>query len=341
MRWAVITLTKGALELGLKIKSVIDNVDLYSNPKWSSDQSRPTGSNFNEFISKIFHEYDILVFIMASGIVVRSIANLIINKTQDPGILVMDEKGKYVISLLSGHLGGANDAARLLSEKIGSEPVITTASDVIGSMAVDNLAMFLGCEIDNMNTAKEITSNIVNGYKIGIFTEIPINFSIPDNIKKINNLEEIDEYSGIIIVSNKIISVPKPHVRLVPKNIVLGLGAKKGILAESIISAIKNELEANNIDPRSIKKIATIDIKKEDKDLSEAVKYFNLSLEYIKKEDILKIEDKFEKSDFVKKSIGVGAVCEPVAYLSSSKKGRFISKKKSYDGITIAIWEEI
>ena len=80
MRWAVITLTKGALELGLKIKSVIDNVDLYSNPKWSSDQSRPTGSNFNEFISKIFHEYDILVFIMASGIVVRSIANLIINK---------------------------------------------------------------------------------------------------------------------------------------------------------------------------------------------------------------------------------------------------------------------
>ena len=192
-----------------------------------------------------------------------------------------------------------------------------------------------------MNTAKEITSHIVNGYKIGIFTEIPINFPIPDNIKKINNLEEIDEYSGIIIVSNKIISVPKPHVRLVPKNIVLGLGAKKGILAESIISAIKNELEANNIDPRSIKKIATIDIKKEDKDLSEAVKYFNLSLEYIKKEDILKIEDKFEKSDFVKKSIGVGAVCEPVAYLSSSKKGRFISKKKSYDGITIAIWEEI
>ena len=184
---------------------------------WSSDQSRPTGSNFNEFISKIFHEYDILVFIMASGIVVRSIANLIINKTQDPGILVMDEKGKYVISLLSGHLGGANDAARLLSEKIGSEPVITTASDVIGSMAVDNLAMLLGCEIDNMSTAKEITSNIVNGYKIGIFTEIPINFPIPDNIKKINNLEEIDEYSGIIIVSNKIISVPKPHVRLVQK----------------------------------------------------------------------------------------------------------------------------
>jgi len=83
LRWAVITLTKGALELGLKIKSVIDNVDLYSNPKWSSDQSSSIDGNFNEFVSKIFNEYDILVFIMASGIVVRSIANLITNKTQD------------------------------------------------------------------------------------------------------------------------------------------------------------------------------------------------------------------------------------------------------------------
>lgn len=341
MRWAVITLTKGALELGLKIKSVIDNVDLYSNSKWSSDQSRSIDGNFNEFVSKIFNEYDILVFIMASGIVVRSIANLITNKTQDPGIVVIDEKGKYAISLLSGHLGGANDAARLLSEKIGSEPVITTASDVIGSMAVDTLAMLLGCEIDNMEAAKEITSLIVNSYKIGIYTEIPINFDIPDNVKKVNNFEEIDEYEGVIIVSNKVMSVPKSHVRLIPKNIVVGLGAKKGILAESIISAIKNELEINKLDKRSIKKIATIDIKKEDKALLGAARFFNLPLEYIKKEDILKIEDKFEKSDFVKESIGVGAVCEPVAYLSSNKKGRFILKKKSYEGITIAIWEEL
>lgn len=341
MKWAVITLTKGSLELGLKIKDTIGNVDLYTAPKFISSASIGIDENFSDFVSKIFHRYDILVFIMASGIVVRSIAKIITDKTSDPGIIVMDEKGKYAISLLSGHLGGANDAARLLSEKIGSEPVITTASDVIGSIAVDSLAMLLGCEIENMGNAKIITSKIVNGEIIGIYSDLPLNFDLPDNIKPINNLNEIDEYSGIIIVSNKIIESSKPYVRLIPKNIILGLGAKKGIPAERFISAIKKSLEICNLDPKSIKKIATVDIKKEDKDIQDVSRFLNVSIDYIKREDILRIEDDFEKSDFVKDSIGVGAVCEPVAYLSSNKKGRFISKKKSYGDITIAIWEEL
>lgn len=335
MRWAVITLTKGALELGLKIKNSIDNVDLYSNPKWDSNQSKKIDGNFNEFISKIFHEYDILVFIMASGIVVRSIAKLITNKTQDPGVIVIDEKGKYAISLLSGHLGGANDATKLLYEKIGSEPVITTASDVIGSVAVDTLAKLLGCEIENMEDAKKITSYIVNGYKVGIYTEIPFNFLIPDDIKKINDLNEIYGYDGLIVVSNKLISLPKSQIRLIPKNLVVEINTKRGVLAESIISAIKNELRKNNLDSKSIKKIAISYIKKEDKELSRAARFFNVPLEYIKK------EDSPQKLDFINKSIDVDTLCKSVAYLSSSNKGSYISKKKSYGGITIAILEEL
>ncbi|MGF7057499.1 cobalt-precorrin 5A hydrolase [Brassicibacter mesophilus] len=338
MRWAVLTLTKGGLEQAKRIKSIISEVDIYTLPKWKESQVFEIEGRLEDFVGSIFDKYSTLIFIMATGIVVRTIATHIKHKAIDPAILVMDEKGEFVISLLSGHLGGANNAARLLGEKIGAKPVITTASDVNDSMAVDTIAMKLNCVLDNFDEAKNITALIVNKEKVGIKSDIPISFNLPENIVKAN--DDCKDIKGVIYITNKKeFSFFSSKVQIIPKNIVVGIGCRKGIQKDHIVEAVNKFLDINNIHPKSIRHFATVDIKQNEQGIIEASRYFNVPLKIISREQIKKVEESFETSDFVKKTIGVGAVCEPCAYLSSTK-GHFIMRKTSAQGVTVCLLEE-
>lgn len=338
MRWAVLTLTKGGLEQAKRIKSIISEVDIYTLPKWKESQVFEIEGRLEDFVGSIFDKYSTLIFIMATGIVVRTIATHIKHKAIDPAILVMDEKGEFVISLLSGHLGGANDAARLLGEKIGAKPVITTASDVNDSMAVDTIAMKLNCSLDNFDEAKNITALIVNKEKVMIKSDIPISINLPENIVKVN--DDCKDIKGVIYITNKKeFNFSTPKVQIIPRNIVVGIGCRKGIQKDHIIEVVNKFLDINNIHAKSIKHFATVDIKKNEQGIIEASRYFNVPLKIISREQIKKVEESFETSDFVKKTIGVGAVCEPCAYLSSTK-GHFIMRKTSAQGVTVCLLEE-
>jgi len=338
VKWAVLTLTKGGLEQAKRIKNIIDEVDIYTLPKWKESQTLEIDDRLEDFVGSIFNQYSALVFIMATGIVVRTIAKHIKHKSIDPAILVMDEKGEFIISLLSGHLGGANDAARFLGEKIGAKPVITTASDVNDSMAVDTIAMKLNCSLDGFDEAKNITALIVNKEAVGIKSDIPIPFTLPENIIEI--MDDYKDIKGVIYITNKKgFSSFSPKVQIVPKNIVVGIGCRKGIQKDHIIEAVNKFLDINNIHPKSIKHFATVDVKQNEQGIIETSKYFNVPLMIISREQIMKVEKSFETSDFVRKTIGVGAVCEPCAYLSSSK-GHFIMRKTSAQGVTVCLLEE-
>lgn len=340
MKWAIITLTKGALEKAKEIKKHLNYVDIYTLPKWNDSESKCIKGSLSDFVGDIFFRYDTLVFIMATGIVVRVIAKYIEDKTKDPAVLVMDEKGKYIISLLSGHIGGGNDATILLSDKIGATPVITTASDANDSIAVDTLAMKLGCFIDSLLDAKDITVKIVNNQRVGIRSDIGINIKLPSNIINLNEAKaDICKVDGIIYITNKTdIKTNKPAVHLIPKNIVIGIGCKKGISGERIIKSIKLALDRYKLHHKSISKITTIDIKEHEEGIIDAASYFNVPLKIVSKEEVKEIESEFEISDFVKGAIGVGAVCEPCGYLGSGK-GKCVMRKTSFDGITLSIWE--
>ncbi|RKD30601.1 cobalt-precorrin 5A hydrolase [Thermohalobacter berrensis] len=339
MKWAVITLTRGALSLGKRIKRKIPDIDLYTQPKWNDTDAISIAQNFKNFVGNIFTRYEVIIFIMATGIVVRTISEYIEDKTKDPGVLVIDEEGNHVISLLSGHIGGANSAAVKVAELIGAKPIITTASDVKNTIAVDTLAMKLNCEIENLEDAKKITSLIVNDEIVEIKSDIKIRIPLPKNII-LNDLNNNHNIKGTIHITNKkIIDDHKSKVHLIPKNIVIGIGCRRGIPKKSIINAIDTVLNKLNLHPKSIKNFATVDIKRNEKGLIEASNYYNVSIKIFTKNEIKKVENKFNTSEFVRKTIGVGAVCEPCAYLSSNK-GKFLLKKTSFNGITIAVWEE-
>ncbi|EEO39748.1 cobalt-precorrin 5A hydrolase (plasmid) [Fusobacterium vincentii] len=330
MKLAFWTVTKGAGNIAKKFKEKLKehlkdyDIDVFTLKKYDVENTIQI-EDFTTNINEKFSQYDGHIFIMASGIVIRKIANLIGTKDKDPAVLLIDEGKHFVISLLSGHLGGANELTYSLANILKLVPVITTSSDVTGKIAVDTISQKLNAELEDLKSAKDVTSLIVNGQKVNIL--------LPKNVK----ITDKNSADGFILVSNK---KNIEYTRIYPKNLILGIGCKKDTKAEDILSAIENCLDKNNLDIKSVKKIATVDVKENEQGLINAAKFLNLDLEIVSRDKIKKIQNQFEGSDFVEKTIGVRAVSEPVALLSSAGNGKFLVMKEIYNGITISIYEE-
>lgn len=330
MKLAFWTVTKGAGNVAKEYKEKLKeylkdyNIDVFTLKKYDVENTIQI-EDFTSNINEKFSQYDGHIFIMASGIVIRKIAGLIGTKDKDPAVLLIDEGKHFVISLLSGHLGGANELTHSLANILKLVPVITTSSDVTGKIAVDTISQKLNAELEDLKSAKDVTSLIVNGQKVNIL--------LPKNVK----VTDKNSADGFILVSNK---KNIEYTRIYPKNLILGIGCKKDTKAEDILSAIETCLDKNNLDIKSVKKIATVDVKENEQGLIDAIKFLNLDLEIISRDEIKKVQDQFEGSDFVEKNIGVRAVSEPVALLSSAGNGKFLVMKEKYNGITISIYEE-
>lgn len=323
----IITVTKKGIELAKKIKNLYlknynKDIVIFTLEKFSDKETEIIEISIKDTLKNIFQKYFGFIFITATGIAVRSIVSFIESKDIDPCVLVVDENGNFVIPILSGHLGGGNNLTKEISSILNSIPVLTTSSDISGKIAVDTIAMKINGKLESLESAKKVTSLIVAGEKIEI--------KVPENISDENP-------KGIIIISNqKNIEI----TQIFPKNISIGIGCKRGTSKDKIIFAIKNSLEKYNISEKSLKILGTIDIKKDEVGIIEASKYFNINLKIISKDEIKKVENKFKKSEFVEKTLGIGSVSGPCAMLASGKKGEIIAEKIKYDGITISIFQE-
>lgn len=337
MKWAVITLSKKSLELALVIKREIHEIDIYTMPKYIKHGVKPIEGGLRKFNKFLFENYDTLVYIMAAGIVVRDISPYLKHKSLDPAVLVLDNNGQYVISLLSGHLGGANEKAKYLADAIGAVPVITTASDTNNKIAVDMIAKKYNLVITNFQKAKEITSLIVNDYKVGVISDINFQEKLPSNMAVIDSQNENVE--GIIYISNKErVILEKNFVQLIPQNIIIGIGCRKGTRSDNITGFIDENLEKLNISKRAVNKIVSIDVKKSEEGIIRTAEKYRVEFKTYNYKEIKEVEDLFQCSEFVKNTVGVGAVCEPTGYLASNK-GKCLLPKTAKDGMTLSIWE--
>jgi cobalt-precorrin 5A hydrolase len=331
--WGIIAITQSGVLLAKKIKEQFPGSVIYTLQKWSDAETEVIGGELGTFSGELFARHRTLVFIMATGIVVRSIARHLTDKTTDPAIVVMDEKGRFVISLLSGHLGGANAVASQIAEKLNATEVITTASDVNGLQSVDMIAKEHHLLIESMDDAKVITAMAVNGQKIAFRNEstlpLPQYFSCTE-----------EQAEGLVIVSNsQVLNEKIPYARLFHQNITVGVGCKRGILGNNIIAFITEQIKNCNIHPKSIRQLASIDLKQDEAGILEAATYFGVKVEFISAPEIEQIENQFTSSDFVKSNVGVSGVCEPAAFIAGGRVGKFISQKQSKEGITVAIFE--
>ena len=344
MKISIFTVTSGGIKLAKTLKKFIPEAKIYGLKKFlkEDDDIRPIEPDLKTVVRDNFSNLDYMVFIMATGIVVRTIAPYIKDKYQDPGIIVMDEMGQNVISLLSGHIGGANELTIKIAQWLDTNPVITTASDIQRTMAVDTLAEKINGKIIDWILTKKITAHIVNGQKVGIYWDDVESIKLPSSYEIVNNIKELLDYDYGIFISNRELERDelgegeKNILQIYPKNLILGIGCRRDTPEDIILESIKKSLAKVNKSINSVKKISTVDIKADELGIIQVAEKSNIPLEIISRDEIKKIEEMFETSPFVKKTIGVGSVSEPCAYIGSNG-GEFLLKKEKNQGTTISI----
>jgi cobalt-precorrin 5A hydrolase len=330
----IITISPQGTALALKLKTILPETEIFTLRKYAVEQTMGIDGDLGEAVGKLFKTREKLLFIMATGIVVRSIAPFLGHKTTDPAVVVMDEKGHFAISLLSGHLGGANELASELEKLIGAKAVITTASDVNGKTAVDMFAKANDLVIDNLADAKELTAMLIQGKNIG-----QQNDTLAVVAPTYSDAANADAW--VLVTHKKRIETHVPTVKLLPKNIILGIGCRKHVAGSSIIAFITQQLDELNIDSRCICLIASVDIKAEESGIQETATYFDVPFTCVDRTEIGKIETQFSSSPFVKEQIGVSGVCEPAAFIAGGGVGRFLLRKTASNGMTLAIFEKV
>ena len=290
--------------------------------------------NFKDNVRECFDSYETLVFVMASGIVIRTIAPLIKSKTTDPAVILVSQDGCYAISLLSGHLGGANEETKRIAEFIGAQAVITTATDVQNVVSFDVFAKKNNLAIENIDNLKYISSSLLDGNSIDLISDIRIT-GVPEYINFSGKYE--NEYA--VCISDRIAdrSFHKKVLFLRPKDIVIGIGCKKNISADYLDSCFHNFLENNRLSIHSVKCISTIELKKNEPALLELGRKYNLELRIADLNDIEEHASRLEQSEFVMKVTGVPSVAEGSAYIIS-EKGEKIQGKTKFSGITMAAY---
>ncbi|SHI21172.1 cobalt-precorrin 5A hydrolase [Clostridium intestinale] len=300
----------------------------FSSVYFSKDKIKAVG--LNEITKEAMEKAKGIIFISSTGIAVRAIATYLKGKTIDPGVVVVDAKGEYAISLLSGHLGGGNELAVKVSEILKAMPIITTATDSLGVKAPDMISKENNLLISDMKKAKDISAFLIEGKKV-VFEDEDKIIDIP---KGYIECTEGSENLPKVKVTNKISG--SEALVLVRKNLILGIGCRKDVPKEKMLNFIRESLKEYGYREDSVLKISTIDLKSKEEAILNISQVFSVPLEIHSRGEVRKIEHLFKCSDFVRKSIGVGAVAEPCVYLSG---GEIVVERISKEGMTLCIGE--
>ena len=352
-RTAILSVSERGARLGQRIKSLVaPHADCYEK------ENRPSGGeaiyfdSLKHHIGQIFKDYDQVLCIMALGIVVRMIAPYIEHKSKDPAIVVMDEAGHHVISLLSGHLGGANEWTQSISLAIDADPVITTATDVNGLPAPDVLARHEHLLVDDFHTLVDVNSAVVAGESVNYYIDetlvdanrlrdaaaLHIGTHGTVQVVDVFTLPETDGVRRVVITDKMICEYPEQLI-LRPRTYTMGIGCRRDTPKELLIlDAITQSLQTHKLSPKSIVTAASVIVKQDEVGLLEAVNELGWAIHFYTQEEIAPVieEQDLKESTFVKGTIGVGNVCETTALLAA-KSQTLIQHKTVYPKTTVAI----
>ncbi len=267
--------------------------------------------DFKIQVSKAFYEKKALIFIGAAGIAVRLTAPCIRSKTEDPAVICVDEKGRNVIPLLSGHIGGANELAKRLAVALNADAVITTATDINGLEAPDMYAKAGNLSIADMEAAKQGAAKMLEGLPVSYVTT---------------------PYTDI--------SLKEGEMHLIPRCLILGVGCKRNTEISAFREFVEEELEKLHLSGKAVRAVSTIDLKKDEGAVLGLADYFDTETAFFSAAELEKAKGDFAPSGFVREVTGVDNVCERAVAAYSEKYGlsaEMLLKKTCKDGMTLAI----
>ncbi len=327
MKVAIISFTNKGTLLREKINAYLNN---QGDEIVSSIDGRDKEIPLKEWTKSGFEKCDFLIFIGACAIAVRSIAPFLKSKKEDLGVLVIDEQGKYIIPVLSGHIGGANEFALNLAGEFNSVPIITTATDINNKFAVDVFATKNNLYISDMKVAKDISAAVLDNKTIGLRSELDISGNIPNEIE-VGAETDLGIYIGI-----KEEKPFKETLNLIPKIVTLGIGCRKDTPKKNIEAAVLETLKENNISLISVKNLASIDLKENEKGILDFSSEYNIDFVTFSSDELKNVEGEFSESEFVDKITGVSCVCERAA-VKGSDSGEILVKKTIKYSVTVAV----
>ena len=343
---AVLAITKNGIDMSLRIKEHFSDFEIFAPEKFSDNNGKIQwyDESTTQKIVDLFKSNDGIVCLFSLGAVIRLLAPHIKDKKTDPAVIVIDDNANFVISVLSGHLGGANELSNEIAEKIGSTPVITTAADVNKTIAVDLVGKEFGWKIDDDSNVTRISAFMVNKEKIGIFQNIGKKEwwkgKFPENITFFSNIEDLkaSESKGYLIITNDQIddeSILKNSVVYRVPDLVVGIGLHWDTSKETILNGVDETLKKFELKQKQIARFVSIKKEKDVIGLIELGKEMNIPIEYIDREKLATITAP-NPSETVQAFEGTASVSEAAA-IKSSKGKLIVEKQKFPPNLTVAI----
>jgi cobalt-precorrin 5A hydrolase len=349
MRIAIIAITANGARLGARLAEGLSDAVLCIPPKLADHIQCPNiifTECLKDLMGKLWRTVEGLICIMASGIVVRMIAPLLEGKDKDPAVVVMDDAGKFAVSLLSGHLGGANQLAERCAMLTGGTPVITTATDVNGLPSFDMLAREMGWIIDDLSRVKILNSLLLEDAEIAVVDPTGqveqycggqgrLTFH-PDFQTALRSSAK-----GFLFVTNRRLppQVQSPRLLVLhPRNLVLGIGCNSGTDAEEIEEVVLSNLKRLFLSIKSVRSIATASAKRNEQGLLALAEKYTLPVEFYESAELNSVRTPTPPSQHAMNAIGAAGVAEPAALLASGN-GKLILKKMKSGNVTLAVAE--
>ena len=343
---AVLGITKNGIKIGLRLKEYFPNFEVFAPIKFSDNNEKIQWYNesTSQKIVDLFKKHDGIICLFSLGAVIRLLAPHIKDKKTDPAVIVIDDNANFVISVLSGHLGGANELSNEIAEKMDATSVITTAADVNKTIAVDLVGKKFGWKIDDDSNVTRISAFMVNKEKIGVFQNVGQKEwwegKLPENITFFSNIEDLknSDSKGYLIITNDEIEneeVLRDSVVYRVPNLVVGIGLHWDTSKETISNGVNETLEKFGLKQNQIARFVSI---KKDKDvvgLIELGKEMNVQVEYIDREELATISAP-NPSKTVQAFEGTASVSEAAA-IKSSKGELIVEKQKFPPNLTVAI----
>lgn len=341
MNIAVIAVSPQGITIAEQLKAEWqEQLTIFSTHQHSSVESI---RNIKEHVDAHFGDYSAWVFIGAMGICIRTIAEHVQHKYHDPAVINIDSTGRFVVSVLSGHVGGANELTEHIASLLGAQAVVSTQTDNTGLWALDLFSRKYGwAQVNNMGGLNKPIALYTNGKPTALLLEVRDKFTLElerthaehvDIYYKRGDLDE-SKYELILVVSPRVYETSKPCIQYIPKSLALGLGCRYQCAPKDIPEYICNEIRRLGYYPEAIKRIGTIDLKKDEPLLKEMLQLLNIEeADIYTSEDLAPVEIK-NPSDYVFKVTGVYGVAESASRLSARMGSIVIEKQKGmlHDG---------
>ena len=341
MNIAVIAVSPQGITIAEQLKAEWqEQLTIFSTHQHSSVESI---RNIKEHVDAHFGDYSAWVFIGAMGICIRTIAEHVQHKYHDPAVINIDSTGRFVVSVLSGHVGGANELTEHIASLLGAQAVVSTQTDNTGLWALDLFSRKYGwAQVNNMGGLNKPIALYTNGKPTALLLEVRDKFTLElerthaEHVDTYYKREDLDEskYELILVVSPRVYETSKPCIQYIPKSLALGLGCRYQCAPKDIPEYICNEIRRLGYYPEAIKRIGTIDLKKDEPLLKEMLQLLNIEeADIYTSEDLAPVEIK-NPSDYVFKVTGVYGVAESASRLSARMGSIVIEKQKGmlHDG---------